>query len=362
MHLILFKALFFIFFYPVFTLTQELSQEEHCIALETTLNSKSRLYDHYVTVYLNHLKKCNPPLEGKFELYRRLLKWLSENGFSQDILTPLNKVIHSIIDQMPNPNVESLRELSYVSWKVLSETAQQEDIVLNVLPFMRYHSETPLSTKQGVGRLEGAPLIIAEMTQRFSSELSICKNTKEFQYLLRPLNAFLQDTILSYSRSVNYDQLHSFQQLYNLYHSLYSQQLQAPPSHLQFISWTQFPLPFIEFLSEAIDSETAPFHNNKYRWLKPLLSLLKMHIMASETMQNYCILYQPFLNTEFVEHHYTAQFPRGNQTPKEKRGRLLKIIEANVKEKAHGIFFRANISPENDRIYLYFIRLHPRPE
>ena len=358
---ILFKILLLICVYPSSSLAQQLSQAEHCIALEEKWNLKLNSRDTYVTFYLNHLQKCQPPIEQKFVFYKKILNWLLEQGPSPSILEQVNRVVQTLLDEIPKPKTESLQTLAHDNWETLSEKAQKNGIVFNISPSLNYHAEKPLSTQQAFQPLEGTILHAAEMTQKFSSQFSICKNTEEFQQLLRPLNAFLQNIIFLFSQHTNYEQLRSFQQLYTLYSSFYSQQQFHTSNYLHYISWLQLPFSFIEFLEEAIDWESPPFHNN-YDWLKPLLFLLKMHIDVSEKIQSHCVPYQPFLNKEFVEHHYIAEFLEGQKISKEEKGRLLEIIQENLREQHGDFFFRSNISSENERMYSYFINLHSQPK
>ena len=359
---IIFKTLLVIYSYPLFANTQPLSQAEHCLAVEERLTiEKSALHDTYVTVYLNHLQHCQPSIERQFLLYKKLLDQLLKAVPSPSSMTAIDRVVHVMLDQIPNPNLDSLNEIAHEPWEQLSERAQtDENIVFNISPSVNYYLEQPLSVSQNIQTLEGVPFHAVEMNQKFSSQFSICTNTKDFQYLLKPLHYFLQDLIVLFTQHVDYNQLYSFQKLYNIYHSLHLQQTQTP-SHLQFIAWLQLPLPFIEFLSESIDWTAPPFHNN-YNWLNPLLTLLTLHKYVSEKMQNYCVNYQPFLTTQFVEHHYIAQFLEGHRPSEEERGELLQIIQANFKERDHGFFFRSIIPSDKNLIYLYFLRLHSDPE
>ncbi len=358
---ILFKILLLICIYPASLFAQQLSQAEHCMALDKKLESEFNLYENYVTAYLNHLQECQPSIENKFLFYKKLLTWLLSIPLSPIALEQLDRVTQSLLNEIPLQEVESLEEFSLDTWEVLSQKAQTEDIVFNVSPSLSYHSEKPLTVKQSFQKLEGVFFKITEMTQKFSSQFSICRNTEEFQHLLRPLNSFLQDFIFKIAQNISYDQLRLFQQLHTLYSSFQSQQFHHTSDHLQFISWTHLPPPFIKYISESINWDAPPFQN-KYDWLKPMLSILKSHVKITEAIQNYCVPYQPFLNTEFIEHHYIAEFEEPNQLFKSGRRELLEIIQENFKEKDHVVIFHSYISSENTRIYLYFVRHHLHPE
>lgn len=362
MRLIIFKILLLICSFSFIANAQPLSRAEHCLKIEEKLNiDPSASHDTYVTVYLNHLRQCQPSIERQFSLYKKLLDQLLKAVPSSSSMEAIDRVVHVMLDQIPHPNLDSLSEISQEPWGELSERAKADkNIVINISPSVNYYLETPLSFSQSIQRLEGVPLHAVEMTQRFSSQFSICTNTEEFQHLLKPLHYFLQDFIFVLVQPVDYNQLYSFQKLYAIYHSLHLQQTQAP-SHLQFISWLQLPPPFIEFLSESIDWTAPPFHNN-YNWLSHLLTVLTLHKHVREKMQNYCIPYQPFATTQFVEHHYIVKFLEGHYPSKEARGKLLEIIRANFKERDHDFFFRSTIHPDQKRMYLYFLRLHPDPE
>ncbi|MDE0150897.1 MAG: hypothetical protein OXK80_00150 [Bdellovibrionales bacterium] len=357
-----FKILLAISFYPLAGYAQPLSKAEHCVAVEEKLDiDPSALHDTYVTVYLNHLQQCQPAIDRQFFLYKKLLDQLLKAIPSTSSMEAIDRVVHTMLDEIPNPNLDSLSEIAHEPWKELSKRIQTDrNIVPNIAPSVNYYLEKPLSVSQNIQTLRGVPLRAVEMTQNFSSQFSICTNTEEFQHLLKPLHYFLQDLIFLFARFIDYNQMYSFQRLYRIYHTLHMQQNEAP-SHLQFISWLQLPLHFIEFLSESVDWTAPPFQNN-YKWLEPLLTLLTLHKQIGEKMQNYCVPYQPFLTTQFVEHHYIAQFLEDHEISEERRGELLEIIQENLKERDHGFFFRSTIPADKERIYLYFLRLHSTPE
>lgn len=357
-----FKILLAIIFCPLAGHAQPLSQAEHCLAVEEKLDiNPSALHDTYVTIYLNHLQQCQPAIKRQFSLYKKLLDQFLKAVPSPSSMEAIGRVVHAMLDQIPNPDLDSLSQTAQEPWQELSKRIQTDpSIVPNIAPSVNYYFEKPLSVSQNTQTLRGVPLSVVEMAQNFSSQFSICTNTEEFQHLLKPLHYFLQDLIFLFAQSTDYNQMYSVQRLYRVYHTLHLQQ-DKTPSHLQFISWLQLPLPFIEFLSESVDWTAPPFQNN-YRWLKPLLTLLTLHKHIGEKMQNYCIPYQPFLTAQFVEHHYIAHFLEDHELSEERRGELLEIIQENFKERDHGFFLRSTISSDKERIYLYFLRLHSHPE
>ena len=357
MRLILFKILLFTYSLPA--LAQSLSQEEHCLALEEKLNIQSQLYDAHINVYLNHLEKCQPPIEHQFSLYKKLLdQLLKKENFSPLILESIHRVIQYMLNSIPDPNVEPLQTLAHKSWDTLPE--QMEDVTFHISPAVNYHLERPLSVSKNVQKIRGVPFHVTVISQKFVSQFSICKNTKEFQHLLNPLHSFWQDTVFAFLQSVNSNQLHSLQQLYTLYHSIHSTSFDVP-TYSPFISWIHLPLPFINFLSDSIDWSTSFFQNN-YDWLNSLLSLLKIHINVSDKMQTYCVPYQPFINKEFTEYHYTVKFTEAHRFSTEKRGEILQWIQEHLKQQNPMFFFRSHILPEKDHIYMYFITNHSRQE
>ena len=186
---------------------------------------------------------------------------------------------------------------------------------------------------------------ITVLSQKFSNPLSICNNTKEFQYLLQPLYSFMQNAVFISSQSVHYDQMKSLQQLYALYQSIHSPTEPPPPIAPHFISWMQMPPSFIEFLSNSVDWNASPFQNN-YDWLKPVLSLLKIHARVRDKIQTHCTSYQPFLNQDFTEHHYIIQLEEDHQASQEKKRDIFKIIQEHLKNQNHAFFSRSHISPE----------------
>ena len=247
---------------------------------------------------------------------------------------------------------ESLQTLAGESWQTLSE--QKNNIAFHVFSPASYNFEKPLFVTQDIKNIQGVPIHITTISQKFSSSFSICRNTEEFQHLLKPLDSFLQDMIFIFLQFVHYDQLSSFQQLYALYHSLYLPADGESPAPPQFISWMQMPPSFIEFLSNSVDWNSPPFQNN-YEWLKPVLSSLKIHSRVSERMNMYCLPYQPFLNKEFIEHHYTVKFAEDYQADKNKRREILENLQENLKTQDSIFFFRSHIPSENDRVYLYLV-------
>lgn len=361
MHPILFKALLCTAaVYSFSAVTQTLSQAEHCIALEEKLNIKSHWYDNYVDVYLNHLKKCQPPIKYQFSFYKKLLDQLLKTDLPPPILKSMNKVIQHLLDSIPvYSDRESLQTLASESWQTLSE--QKNNIAFHIFSPASYNFEKPLFTTQNIQKTKGAPIHVTTISQKFSTPFSICRNTEEFQYLLKPLDSFLQDMIFISLQSVHYDQLRSFQQLYALYHSIHPPADDEPPAPPQFISWMQMPPSFIEFLSNSVDWSSPPFQNN-YNWLKPVLSSLKIRGRMNEKMHTYCLPYQPFLNKEFIEHHYTVKFAEDYQADKNKRREILESIQENLQKNDSIFFFRSHIPSENKRVYLYFITHHLPPK
>jgi len=366
MHTIIFKILLLIYSSPFVANAHPLSPEDHCLKIiENQWNIKpSAPHNIYTTVYLNHLRQCNLPIDHRFSLYKSLLTQLFIAFPSPSSMDAMSKVVNDILDQIPNPDLDSLSEISQGPWETLFEREKaDENIVFNIPSFINYDFETPLSFSQNIQYLQDAPqhpLHVVQLTKTFSSQFSICTNTKNFQHLLKPLHDFLQNFIFKFTQSIDNSQFYSFQQLYNIYQSLHQQQTQAP-GHLQFISWLQFPLPFIEFL-ESIDWTTPPFLNS-YAWLKPLLTLLTLYKHVREKMQEYCIPYQPFEKNNLEEYHYIIQFLEDYQpSEKTRRDELLKVIRANLKNISDSFFFRSTTQPDKKRIYIYFLRLHSDPE
>ena len=358
---ILFKTLLLIAaVYSFFAFTQTLSQTEHCTSLEEKLNIKSPWHDNYVDVYLNHLEKCQPPIEYQFSFYKKLLDQLLQKDLPPSILESIERVIQHLLDSIPlYSERESLQTLAGESWQTLSE--QRNNITFHVFSPASYNSEKPLFVTQETKKTQGIPIHITTISQKFSSPFSICKNTEEFQHLLKPLDSFLQDMIFISLQSVHYNQLRSFQQLYALYHSLHSPADGESPVPPQFISWMQMPPSFIEFLSNSVDWNSPPFQNN-YEWLKPVLSLLKIRFRVSEKIHTYCLPYLPFLNKEFIEYHYNVKFAENYQAGKNKRREILESIRENL-QKQYTIFFsRSHIPSENDHVYLYLITHYELPK
>lgn len=354
MHLILFKILLLAFVpysFPAFA--QTLSQAEHCIALEEKLNIQSTWPEHYVDIYLNHFENCRPPIEYQFSFYKKLMDQLLKQEFSTSILESLNKIILHLMDQIPlDSDTEFLQKFTSENWQTLSE--QRDNITFHIPPHSDYHFEKPLFITQNTQQVGDVPLNITVMSQKFSSSFSICKNTEEFQHLLKPLESFLQDLIFISSQSVTYDRLRSFQRLYTLYQSIHSPSSPSP-ANPQFISWMQMPPSFIEFLSSSVDWNTPPFQRD-YHWFEPLLSLLKTNIRISKKIQMYCLPYQPFVNKEFIEDHYTVKFEQNHQISKDKRNEILQNIQNNLQKQDSIFFSRTYIPPENNLIYMYIIR------
>ena len=358
MRLILFKILLFIaVVYSAFAFTQPLSKAEHCISLEETLNINHQWHENYVDVYLNHLEKCQPPIKYQFSFYKKLMDQLLKADLSPPILESMDKIIQHLLDSIPvYSERQSLQSLAGESWQTLSEQ-KNNNVAFHVFSPASYNFEEPLFATQETNKIQKELVHITTISQKFSNSFSICRNTEDFQYLLKPLDSFLQNLIFISLQSAHYDQLRSFQKLYVLYHSLNSPEdgeSSVPP---QFISWMQIPPSFIEFLSNSVDWNSPPFQNN-YEWLKPVLSSLKIRFRVNEKMHTYCLPYQPFLNKEFIEHHYTVKFAEGYQVDKHKRREILETIQENIKTQDSMFFFRSHTPSEHEHIYLYFITHH----
>ena len=344
---------------PFLLSAQTLSQAEHCAALDKKLESELKLYGHYTSIYLNHLKECRPPIESRFPFYKKLFSWLLHIPLSPAALDPLDQSVQSLLDEIPSPDIKSLEKASLDSWETLSEKAQTKEIVFKTFP--SYHSKKTMKAGQNFQKLANSVFRVTEIAQTFSNPLSICKNTKEFQYLLDPLDSLLRDVVFNVSQDIDDDQLRLFQQLYALHHSLQPQKFRRAPGRLPFISWAGLPPSFIDFVFEFVDRESSSFQDN-YGWLKPLLPMLKIQARVSKNVQNYCVPYPPFLNTEFVEHYYTVEFQKPYPLFANKRQELLETIRDNLKEQNRHLIFQSRISPDHINLYLYFIRHRFPPE
>jgi len=360
MRLNTFKILFIIGLYPLTAHTHTLSQAEHCRAIEEKWDIESSAHhDTYVTIYLNHLQECKPSIERQFSLYKKLWDQLLRALPSPSSMKAIGKVADDILDQIPeDPNLDALYDISQEPWAQPSERIQKdENIVSHISPAVNYSFTKPLQVVQQTQELRGVSARITEMAQSFPSQFSICANTEFFQHLLRPFHYLVQDLIFLFTKIIDYNQLFVFQQLYKTYHLIHKgAKPPQRPDHPQFISWLQFPLPFIEFL-QSIDWTAPPFHNN-YQWLDPLLTLLTLHKNIREKMQNYCVPYQPFAAAQFTEYHI-VQFLTDHNLPEEERGKILETTQEHLRERHQDFFFNSIISSNKESIYVYLLKLRP---
>ncbi len=353
MHLIKIKILFLAAFGSFLLFAQTWSQAEHCAALDKKLESELQMYDRHTSIYLNHLKECRLPIENKFLFYEKLFSWLLHIPLLPAALEPLDKAVQFLLNETPPPDMKSLEKISLDPLEAFSEKLQTEEVVLKTFP--SYHAKKSITEKQNLQRLANSAFRVREIIQTFSSPLSICKNTKEFQHLLNPLDSLLQEVVFNISQNINDDQLRLFQQLYVLYHSFQPQTLHHTSGRPPFISWTLLPPSFIDFISEFVDQNNSPFQKN-YDWLKPLLPVLKIQAKVSTRVQSYCTPYQPFFNKEFVEHYYTVEFQKPYPPAANRRRELLTAIQENLATQNHNVIFQSRISSDDTRLHLYFIR------
>ena len=365
MRLSTFKILLLIIFCPTVHTeisSQTVSRAEHCLALEEKVNIKPELHESYVTVYLHHLQQCQANIENQFQLYKKLLDQVLKSLPRASSMEATSRVVQTLLDQISKPDLNSLSEIAHEPWQELSQRIQEDqNILVHISVPLNYNFlQKPLLVLQNIQTLDDVPLHAVEMTQNFSSQFSICTNTEEFQHLLKPLHHFLQNLIFLFTRSINENQMYSFQKLYKIYHTLHVKSGE-PSRSLDFISWLQLPLPFIDFLSQSVDWTAQPFENS-YKWLEPLLPLLKLHKQVEEKINNHCVAYQPFLKTHFVEYHYIAQFLENNTLSEERRHELLQMIHENLREGNNDFFFHSTIPSNKQSIYLYFLKLYSTPE